>query len=343
VKEDRIMIKSAIQKLIEGKDLSEKEIMDSMEYIMVGDATDAQIASFITALRIKGETIEEITGCAKVIREKADHVAPKVEFYIDTCGTGGDCANTFNISTVVAIVAAAGGVSVAKHGNRSVSSRSGSADVLESLGVDISISHEKVKDCIEKIGIGFMFAPLFNKSMKYASKPRKEIGIRTIFNILGPLTNPANARGQVLGVYDEKLTEPMANVLLNLDVERALVIHGMDGLDEITITRETKISELKNGKITNYEIEPEQFGIERAERNELVGGDADENAKIINAILAGEKGAKRDIVILNTAAALYVGKVADSLAEGLDKARAIIDSGLAQKKLEELKEFAKAG
>ena len=263
------MLKEAIAKLIEGKNLNEDEAISSLDCIMSGKATDAQIGSFITALRIKGETIEEVTGCAKVMREKAYKINPKIDYYIDTCGTGGDGSNTFNISTATAFVAAAGGVPVAKHGNRSVSSKSGSADVLESLGINIDVPPETAKECIEKVGIGFMFAPHFHKSMKYAAGPRKELGVRTIFNILGPLTNPANAKGQVLGVFDEKLTEPVANVLLNLGVEKAMVIHGLDGMDEITTTTRTKVSEVRDGSIINYYIDPEEYGFSLAKKEEL--------------------------------------------------------------------------
>jgi anthranilate phosphoribosyltransferase len=273
------------------------------------------------------------------MREKADRITPQVGYCIDTCGTGGDGSNTFNISTAAAIVASAGGITVAKHGNRSVSSRSGSADVLEALGVNISLTPEQVKESIEKVGIGFMFAPTFHKSMKHAAGPRRELGIRTIFNILGPLTNPANAKGQVLGVFDKRLTEPLANVLLNLNVESAMVIHGMDGMDEITTTDATMVSELKAGKVVNYEISPEKYGLKRASKDELVGGDSAKNAEIIISIFSGEKGPKRDIVLINAAAALYVGKIADSLESGIEIAGAAIDSGKVLKKLNELKEF----
>lgn len=333
------MIQKAIQKLVDGKNLSEQEIMDAMSCIMEGDATQAQIGSFITALRIKGETIEEITGCAKVMREKADNIVPEVEYYIDTCGTGGDGANTFNISTAASFVAAAGGAVIAKHGNRSVSSRSGSADVLEALKVNINLTPEQVKKCIEKVGIGFMFAPVFHKSMKYAAGPRKELGIRTIFNVLGPLTNPANARGQVLGIFDGRMAEPIANVLVNLNVERALVIHGLDGLDEITTADSTLISEVKNGEIKVYYITPEDYGLRKVGREDLTGGDAASNAEIIRGIFSGEKGPKRDIVLMNAAAALYVGKAAETMREGMEKAADIIDSGKALQKLVELQQF----
>ncbi|RCX12960.1 anthranilate phosphoribosyltransferase [Anaerobacterium chartisolvens] len=331
------MLKSAIQKLVEGKNLSEQEAMDAMNGIMEGNATQAQIGGFITALRIKGETIEEITGCARVMRDKAERIAPRKEYFIDTCGTGGDGSNTFNISTAAAFVAAAGGVPVAKHGNRSVSSMSGSADVLEALGVNISLTAPQVAECVERAGIGFMFAPSFHKSMKYAAGPRRELGIRTIFNILGPLTNPANAKGQVLGVFDSRLTEPIANVLMNLGIERAMVIHGDDGLDEISITADTRISELKDGAVISYTISPESFGFHIASKEEILGGNAQINAEIISSIFKGDKGPKRDIVLLNASAALYVGKASDTLEEGIELSKQIIDSGRAMDKLEELK------
>ncbi|MCX7843296.1 MAG: anthranilate phosphoribosyltransferase [Clostridia bacterium] len=333
------MIREAIGRLIEGKNLSEQEAMGAMNCIMEGKATDAQIGSFITALRIKGETIEEITGCARVMRKMAIRINPRVEYHIDTCGTGGDGTNSFNISTAAAFVAAAGGVAVAKHGNRSVSSRSGSADVLEAMGVNISLEPGQVKESIEEVGIGFMFAPAFHKSMKFAAGPRKELGVRTIFNILGPLTNPAEAKGQVLGVFDAALAEPLAKVLLNLGVEKAMVVHGRDGMDEITTTDVTRVSEIKSKDIISYELSPEMFGMKRASKAELEGGDAYINAEIINSIFKGEKGPRRDIVVLNAAASLYVGNKAASMREGVEKAEEIIDSGKALEKLNELKEF----
>jgi anthranilate phosphoribosyltransferase len=333
------MLKGLINKLVEGKNLEEEEIINAMDCIMEGNATQAQIGSFMTALRIKGETIEEITGCAKVMRQKAEKISPNVEYYIDTCGTGGDGSNSFNISTAAAFVAAAGGVTVAKHGNRSMSSKCGSADVLEALGVNILLTPVQVQECIEKVGIGFMFAQSFHKSMKHASGPRREIGIKTVFNILGPLTNPASAKGQVLGVFDEKLTEPIAYVLLKLGIEKAMVIHGMDGMDEISTVTNTKISEVKDGRVLNYEIIPEKYDIIKASKEDLTGGDSEVNANIIRSIFSGEKGARRDIVAINAAAALYIGKTVQSLEEGIKLAAYIIDSGKASKKVEELKEL----
>lgn len=327
------MLKNAIENLLEGKHLSEKEMMDAMEFIMDGEASPVLIGSFLTALRMKGETAEEITGGAKVMLKKAERIALENLYTLDTCGTGGDCSGTFNISTAVAFIAAASGIHVVKHGNRSVSSRSGSADVLEALGVNISLLPKQVEECVKVQNIGFLFAPTFHKAMRHAAGTRKELGFRTIFNILGPLTNPANAKSQVLGVFDEKLTEPLAKVLANLGVEHAMVVHGMDGLDEITITGETKVTEVKNGDINTYYITPEEFGIKRATRNDILGGDAIENAEIIKNILIGEKGPKRDIVLLNSGAALYVGKKAKSLQEGINYARELIDGGYALDKL----------
>ncbi|NSW90991.1 MAG: anthranilate phosphoribosyltransferase [Firmicutes bacterium] len=333
------MLKYAIQKLIDKRNLEETEIMDAMDHIMEGRATQAQIGSFLTALRLKGETIEEITGCARVMRDKAYRINPRVSFSIDTCGTGGDGSNTFNISTASAFVAAAAGIPVAKHGNRSVSSKSGSADVLEALGIDITISANEVEESIEKVGIGFMFAPMFHKSMKHAAGPRKELGFRTIFNILGPLTNPANVKGQVVGVFSKELTRPIAEVLLKLGIERAMVIHGLDGLDEISLGHETLVSEVKEGIIRNYVINPEMFGLKRIDKTEVTGGSSEDNAKIIMSLFRGEKGPKRDVVLINSAAALCVGGAVNTLAEGIELAAWLIDSGMALRKLEELRDF----
>lgn len=333
------MLQKAIQKLVDGRNLTEKEIMDAMDCIMEGNATQAQIGGFITALRIKGETIEEITGCARIMRAKAERITPEVGYFIDTCGTGGDGGNTFNISTAAAFIAAAGGVAVAKHGNRSVSSKSGSADVLEALGVNIDLAPEQVRECIEKVGIGFMFAPAFHKSMKQAAAPRRELGIRSVFNMLGPLTNPAGARGQVLGVFDQRMVEPVANVLLNLGIERAMVIHGRDGLDEITTTDMTFVSEVRDGIVMNYTISPEEYGMKRSRKENIAGGDAAENAEIIWRIFNGEKGPGRDIVLFNAAAALYVGKAVKDIEEGLRLSAEIVDSGKALAKLIEFSQF----
>jgi len=334
------MIKDAIKKVVDNIDLSIPEAESVMGEMMNGEATPSQIASLLTALRIKGETADEVTGFASKMRENAVKIDPKCGNIVDTCGTGGDFSGTFNISTVSAIVAAAAGARVAKHGNRSASSKCGSADILEAMGVKIDLPPEKVKRCIEEVGIGFIFAPNFHPAMKYAGPSRKEIGIRTIFNILGPLTNPAGAKYQLLGVFSDKLTELMSLVLQNLGSTEVMVVHGMDGLDEITVTNRTKISHLKNGNIKDYFIEPKNFRMNRYAKEELVGGTVNENIKITNDVLKGlDKGAKRDIVLLNTAAALVVGQVAGDINDGIAKAKEAIDSGAAFKKLEELIKF----
>jgi len=334
------MIKEAIKKVVDNIDLSREEASAVMGEIMSGEATPSQIACVITALRIKGETAEEITGFASRMRENAVRIHAKAESLVDTCGTGGDVSGTFNISTVSAIVAAAAGAKVAKHGNRSVSSRCGSADILEAMGVKIDIPPDRAAKCIDEVGIGFIFAPNFHPAMKYAAPSRKEIGIRTIFNILGPLTNPAGAKNQVLGVFNAKLTELMAMVLQNLGSSEVMVVHGMDGIDEISVSDRTKISHLKEGLIKNYYIEPKNFRMKRYAKEEILGGTVNENIKITSEVLKGiEKGAKRDIVLLNTSAALMAGKVANDMNEGINKAKEAIDGGLAFKKLEELIKF----
>ncbi|MEJ2684778.1 MAG: anthranilate phosphoribosyltransferase [Candidatus Sulfobium sp.] len=329
------MIKEAIHLLVDNIDLSESEMAECMKEVMEGRAADSQIGSFLTALRIKGETVDEITGAARIMREKAARIkAP--EGVIDTCGTGGDLCNTFNISTVTAIVVAAAGVPVAKHGNRAVSSRSGSADVLEALGVKIDLPPEKVEKCLFETGFGFLFAPLFHPAMKYAVGPRRELGIRTIFNILGPLTNPANAGRQVLGVFSDSLTEPLARVLGNLGAEDAIVVHGEDGLDEITVCDGTRASRFRREGVENMYFSPEDFGMKRAKTDDLVGGDREENAGIARRILQGEKGAKSDIVLINSAAAISVSDSAPDMMTALRMAKEAIESGRALKKLEEI-------
>lgn len=333
------MIQDAIKQSVEGIDLSEEQMTGAMKDIMEGNATDAQIGSFLTALRMKGETVEEITGAAKVMREKVTKIkAPGST--VDTCGTGGDMSHTFNISTTSALVVAACGVPVAKHGNRSVSSSCGSADVLEALGIKIDLEPQKVEKCLASTGFGFMFAPLFHPAMKFAIGPRKEMGIRTIFNILGPLTNPAGAERQVLGVFSDKLTEPLAYVLGNLGVKHAFVVHGEDGLDEITITDKTRVSELKDGKVRTYSVSPADIGIATAGKDDLTGGNAEDNARITTEILKGAKGPKRDIVIINAAAALVAGDRAKDMKEAAGLASEAIDSGSALKKMEEVKEVS---
>ncbi|MFH1589534.1 MAG: anthranilate phosphoribosyltransferase, partial [archaeon] len=294
------MIQKAIQKLVDKENLTQKEAEDVMNQIMEGKATQAQIGSFLTALRMKGETIDEITACAKVMREKASTIHPKVDMLVDTCGTGGDKSHSFNISTTAAFVVAGAGIPVAKHGNKSVSSHCGSADVLKQLGVNLDLTPKQVEKCIEEIGIGFMFAPIFHGAMKHAIGPRKELGIRTIFNILGPLTNPANAKAQVVGVFDPKLTEPLAEVLGNLGLKHAFVVHG-NGLDEITIDGETRISEYKQDQVLTYNIKPTDFGIKISSLDTIKTNSIEENAEILIEILKGVIGPQRDIVILNAA------------------------------------------
>ena len=334
------MLKTFINKIVEGNNLTREEASMAMDMIMQGNATPSQIAAFITALRIKGETIDEITGLAEKMREHAITIYPHSQNLVDTCGTGGDLSGTFNISTVSALVAAGAGVPIAKHGNRSVSSRCGSADLLEALGVKIDIEPKRVEECIDKVGIGFIFAPNFHKAMRFAGPTRKEIGIRTVFNILGPLTNPAHAKAQVLGVFDPDLTEVMAEVLKNLGTKYALVIHGMDGLDEISVSDQSRVSHLKDGRIENYFVKPEDFGIHKVKKEELLGGSAAENAEIAIDILKGEeKEAKRKIVLLNAAAAIYISGKTKELREGLKLAEESIDSGAAYQKLEELITF----
>ena len=331
------MIRETIQKVVDGQDLTERETVDTMNEIMSGEATPAQVASFITALRIKGETIEEITGAARVMREKSTKIHTKHPFAVDTCGTGGDGSHSFNISTTAAFVVAGTEIPVAKHGNRAASSQSGSADVLKALGVNIEIGPEQVGACIDDVGIGFLFAVALHGAMRYAIGPRQEIGIRTIFNALGPLTNPAGAQAQVLGVYAPTLTEPLANVLKNLGSQRAFVVHGGDGLDEITTTTTTQVSELVDGKVNTYTLNPTELGIPMAQPSDLKGGTPEENAEMTLSILRGDKGPKRDIVLLNAAAAIVAGGKAVDIAAGLAVAAESIDSGRALEKLEGLK------
>lgn len=330
-----------IDKVINREDLTEGEMVGVMENIMSGQATPSQISGFLVALRMKGESVEEIIGSVKVMKERALRVNINRDYTIDTCGTGGDGANTFNISTVVAFVAAAAGVTVVKHGGRSVSSRCGSTDVLESLGANINLSPAEVERSVDAINIGFMYAPNFHQAMKHAAIPRRELGIRTLFNILGPLINPANVQGQVLGVFDPSLTETMAKTLKGLGTDRAMVVHGLDGLDEITVTGETKVTELRNNKTYNYTINPSQYKMPLARKEELKGGRPRENAQIMLDILRGGQGAKRNIVLLNAGAAIYVGRQANSLEEGIGIAEEVIDKGLALEKLNEFISFSR--
>jgi anthranilate phosphoribosyltransferase len=335
-------VREAIGRLVSRVDLSEEETISVMNQIMTGEATPLQVASFLTALRMKGETMEEITGAARVMREKVHRVRVKVDLVLDIVGTGGDQKGTFNISTASAFVVAGAGVTVAKHGNRSVSSQCGSADVLSALGVKIDASKEKVEECLEKIGIGFLFAPLLHEAMKYAVQPRREIGIRTIFNLLGPLTNPAGATHQLTGIYDGELTGLIVQVLKNLGTVRAMIVHGLEGLDEISLCGPTRVSELKEGQIRTYTLTPEELGLKRCRLEELHGGSPEECAAILRDVLRGEKGPKRDVVLLNSGAALYVSGAADSVAEGMRLATGSIDSGKAQEKLELLVQMTNA-
>lgn len=332
------MIKEAIAKLLERQDLSVQEAANVMNAIMSGETTDAQIAGFLIALRTKGETAKEIAGCARAMREKVTRIRSDAEVLLDTCGTGGDRKGTFNISTAAALVAAGAGARVAKHGNRGVSSSSGSADVLKELGVNIETDPERISQCLSKTGIAFLYAPLLHGAMKYAIGPRRELGVRTVFNILGPLTNPAGARRQILGVYSETLVDLVANALLELGSERALVVHGHDGLDEITTCDRTSVSELRDGQLRRYTIEPEDLGAERARHEDLTVKDAKESADRIRAVLKGEEGPCRDIVLVNAAGALYVAGLASDMRDGLGKAAEAITSGRASRVLETLVE-----
>lgn len=333
------MIQEAIKKIVANEDLTYEEATQVMNEIMTGTATEAQSAAFLTALRFKGETIDEITACASVMRDKALHINPLTDT-LDIVGTGGDGTGTFNISTTAAFVIAAAGIPVAKHGNRSMSSKSGSADCLEQLGINIGITPEKSAQVLDKTGMCFMFAQGYHSSMRYVGPVRKQIGIRNIFNILGPLTNPAGATLQVTGVYSAELVEPVARVFSNLGVKKGFVFYGSDGMDEVTVTGSTKVCEIDNGTFKSYEITPEQFGLGIYSKDELAGGDGAENAEITRQILSGKlHGAKRDIVLLNAALGLYIGGKAATIADGVKLAAEIIDSGKAYAKMEE---FAKS-
>ena len=327
------MIREAIEAVVSGESLSMEAAAQVMNEIMSGEATPAQFGAFVTALRLKGETVDEIAGMAQVMREHSLHVEVDGNL-VDTCGTGGDGSGTFNISTAAAFVAAGAGAKVAKHGNRAMSGSSGSADVLEALGAKIDLSPESVTRCINETGFGFMFAQGFHPSMRFAAGPRREIGIRTVFNILGPLTNPAGAGAQVIGVADASMASKMAQVLGMLGSRRAFVVHGNDGLDEISIAGSTRIWELEDGEVIGYEIEPEDAGVSTAPLSEIQASDSEESARILRAVLEGESGAARDIVVLNASAALLAGGLVDSLEEGVQAAAASVDSGKALQSLE---------
>lgn len=335
------MIQEAIGKLIQKKDLDSIEAEAVMDEVMSGTSTPAQIAGFLVALRMKGETIGEITACAKVMRKKASLIAPKRKpELIDIVGTGGDGSNSFNISTTAAFVAAGAGIPVAKHGNRSVSSKSGAADVLAALGVNIALEPKKVEQCIDEVGIGFLFAPNFHPAMKFAIGPRKELGVRTIFNILGPLTNPAEAPFELMGVFDPKLVEPLAHVLGNLGCKHAMVVHG-SGLDEMTLSGPTSIAEFFKGKVKNYFLNPSDVGLKACSKESLSGGAPEENANILRGILEGkEKGPKRHVVLLNAGAAIYIAGKASTIKEGIALAQNSLDSGKALEKLNKLVQWS---
>lgn len=330
------MIRDALAKLADRTNLSTQEAEEVMSEIMDGAATPAQIAAYLMGLRQKGETVEEIVGSASAMRSRATRIRVGAQIVVDTCGTGGDGAHTFNISTTAALVVAGAGITVAKHGNRSISSKSGSADVLSALGVKIDLTPDRVADCIDEVGIGFLFAPLYHGAMKHCAGPRQEMGIRTLLNVLGPLTNPAGATHQVIGVYDAKLTEVLGQVLLQLGSQHCFVLHGMDGLDEITLSDRTKVSEGKGGVVSTYFTAPEEFDLQRVGRKEFAGGAPEDNARITKDILQGRKGPKRDIVCLNAAPAMVVGQKAKTLKEGFRLAQHVIDSGAAAEKLDRL-------
>ena len=333
------MIKEAIIKLTNKENLSYEEAKAVMNEIMSGEASDVQKSAYLTALTMKGETIDEITGSAEEMRNHAVQLSHEGDV-LEIVGTGGDKSDSFNISTTSSLVIASAGVPVAKHGNRAASSKSGAADVLESLGVNITISPQKSAELLQNIGICFLFAQGYHTAMKYVGPIRKELGIRTIFNILGPLANPASANLQVMGVYDESLVEPLAKVLSNLGVKRALVVYGQDRLDEISASAETSVCEVKDGTFKSYTISPEQFGLTRCKKEELTGGTPDENAAITKAVLAGEQGARRTAVVLNAGAGLYVAGKADSIEAGIRLAEELIDSGKAEKKREEFVKYS---
>lgn len=333
------MIADLIRKVTEGEDLAAEEANAAMTEIMEGEASPVQIAGFLTAMRMKGETVEEITEFARVMREHVVKVNPERRPLVDTCGTGGDALKTFNVSTAAAFVAAGAGVAVAKHGNRSVTSKCGSADVLEALGVKVQQTPDQVARCIDEVGFGFMFAPAFHPAMKHAAPVRRELGMRTVFNMLGPLTNPAGAESQVLGVYSPELTEVHAAVLGNLGCRRALVVHGEGGVDELSTFGETQVTETRNGESISYTVTPEEVGLKRASPGEVGGGTAEENAAMLTAVLEGEPGPHRDIVLFNAAGAILVGGAAPTLAEAVEVAAHSVDSGAARQKLQDLRAF----
>ena len=332
-------MKAILERVIAGENLTEEQAGFAMNMIMEGEATPAQIAALLTALRLKGETVDEITGFARVMREKASVVEVDFPMLLDTCGTGGDGSNTFNISTTAALVLAGAGVKIAKHGNRAASSKCGSADVLEKLGVNLELEPQEIAECLKTVGIAFLYAPVLHKAMKHAIGPRRELGFRTVFNILGPLTNPAGAKAQVLGVYSKDLTETMASVLARLGAVRAFVVHGAGGLDEMSLAGVTEVSEVKDGQVTSYQIDPAVYGFRPAQVSQLAGGIPEENAAVTLSILSGEKGPCRDAVVLNAALGFMAAGQADDFATGITLAQKSIDEGSALRKLNELAEF----
>ena len=335
------MIQDAIQMLVDGESLTADQATAAMNEIMTGEATPAQVGSFLTALRIKGETVDEIAGMARVMREKSLHVSVEGDV-VDTCGTGGDGSGSFNISTTAAFVVAGAGVTVAKHGNRAMSGSTGSADVLEALGVKIALSPESVARCLNEAGFGFMFAQGYHPSMRFAAGPRREIGIRTVFNILGPLTNPAGADRQVIGVADPSMAGRMARVLGQLGSRKALVVHGSDGMDEITVTGPSTVWQLENGEVTEFEVTPGDLGVSVSSADSIRATSAEHSARIARSVLSGESGPARDVVLLNAAAALVAADRSDSLASGVEVAARSIDSGDAQAKLDAVVELSQS-
>ena len=329
-------LQQAIAAVIDKRDLSESEMTEVMQLIMTGEATPAQIGGFLIGLRMKGESVDEITAAAKVMRFLAEKVDVQGPHLVDTCGTGGDGANTFNISTCCAMVAAAAGAKVAKHGNRSISSKSGSADVLEAAGVNLELDAGQVAACIDNVGVGFMFAPKHHGAMKHAIGPRREMAVRTIFNVLGPLTNPAAAPNQVIGVFDSAWVEPLAHVLKRLGSEHVMVVHAEDGMDEISISAKTSVAELKNGEVKTYSIEPEQFGLKKLDIKELAVDGAEQSLSVIRSVLSNETGAAKDIVSLNAGAAIYVSGLSETLGAGMEKAQQVIANGAANDKFDQL-------
>lgn len=335
-------MQAAIKKVLSSENLSAEEMNNVMRIIMTGEATPAQIGGFLVGLRMKGETVDEIASAAKVMRELATGVKVSGDHVVDIVGTGGDGSNTFNISTACTFVVAAAGGTVAKHGNRSVSSKSGSADLLEAAGVKLDLNAEQVAKCISDVGVGFMFAPMHHSAMKHAIGPRKEMAVRTIFNVLGPLTNPAGAPNQLLGVFEDALVEPLAEVLNKLGSNHVMVVHSEDGMDEISIGAATNVSELKDGKVTSYKITPEQFGFAQTNISELAVSGAEESLDVIKKVLNNETGPAKDIVKFNSGAAIYVAGLADSLEAGIEKAEEVIASGAAKAKLDELVSLSNA-